>query len=60
MPFACLHFILRFQVKLIVVDSFVMPLYPIENSIRKNALVHSALDLLQTIAYKHSLAVSDK
>ncbi|VVC37672.1 Hypothetical protein CINCED_3A025900 [Cinara cedri] len=45
------------NVKLIVVDSFVMPLYPIENSLKKNTLVHNAIDLLQTIAYKHNLAV---
>jgi len=36
-----------------------MPLYPIDNSMRKNALVHGALDLLQTVAHKHELAVSD-
>ncbi|XP_025410884.1 DNA repair protein RAD51 homolog 3-like [Sipha flava] len=45
------------NVKLIVVDSFVMPLYTIENSTRKNMLVHSALDLLQSIASEHNLAV---
>ncbi|KAL5241787.1 hypothetical protein ACI65C_009197 [Semiaphis heraclei] len=45
------------KVKLIVVDSFVMPLYQVENSLRKNTLVHSALDLLQTIAVEHDLAV---
>jgi len=45
------------NVKLIVVDSFVMPLYQIENSMRKNTVVHSAIDLLQTIAFKHNLAV---
>lgn len=36
-----------------------MPLYPVENAMRKNTLVHSALDLLQMIACKHDLAVSD-
>ncbi|XP_050441390.1 DNA repair protein RAD51 homolog 3 [Adelges cooleyi] len=45
------------KVKLIVVDSFVMPLYTVENSLKKNALVHNALDLLLGIAHKHGIAV---
>ncbi|XP_050523670.1 DNA repair protein RAD51 homolog 3-like isoform X2 [Daktulosphaira vitifoliae] len=45
------------KVKLIIVDSFVMPLYKLDNSLKKNSIVHNALDILITIAQKHNVAV---